>query len=81
MHAALEVTGVSIKTPNGRQLVAGLSLRMGKEHVALVGRNGVGKSTLLGVLAGVNDPDAGQIVRRGSLTSSRWPSPSGHFTR
>ncbi len=65
MHAALEMSGVSIKTPNGRSLVAGLSLRMGKDHVALVGRNGVGKSTLLGVLAGASEADAGQVIRRG----------------
>ncbi len=49
----------------GAPLFSGLdfSLEPG-ERVALVGRNGSGKSSLLRVLAGVDAPDAGQ-VRRG----------------
>ena len=42
-----------------------LDLRMEREHVALIGRNGVGKSTLLTVLAGITEPDAGRVIARG----------------
>ncbi|MEL7461381.1 MAG: ABC transporter ATP-binding protein [Pseudomonadota bacterium] len=38
--------------------------------VALLGRNGAGKSSLLQMIAGVSQPDAGQIVRQGSVS---WP--------
>ncbi len=39
-------------------------------RVALLGRNGVGKSTLLGLIAGTVAPDAGRIRRQGSVS---WP--------
>jgi len=45
-----------------RQVLTGLSLEVERgERVALVGANGVGKSTLLRLLAGHEKPDAGTI--------------------
>ena len=35
------------------------------DHIALVGRNGVGKTTLLDLIAGLASPDAGEVVRAG----------------
>jgi ATPase subunit of ABC transporter with duplicated ATPase domains len=61
MNAMLHVTGARVSTPTGRTLFDGLTLQLGREHVAVVGRNGVGKSTLLAVLAGDRDPDAGAV--------------------
>src|SRR2546425_357642 len=37
------------------------------DKVGLVGRNGAGKTSLLKVLAGENDPAAGVVLRRGNL--------------
>jgi len=67
MTALLELRDVMIATAGGRPLFDGLNLRLERERVALVGRNGVGKSTLLGVLAGSLD------VRHGSVRTSSEP--------
>lgn len=61
MRAKLEVTGATVLAPGGRPLFDGLTLRLTNEHVALVGRNGVGKSTLLAVLAGLAEPEVGRV--------------------
>ena len=61
----LEAHAVTIETPGGRTLVRELSLRLGREHVALIGRNGVGKSTMLEVLAERRAATHGRIVCRG----------------
>ncbi len=39
----------------------------GAERVALLGRNGSGKTTLLRIIAGLDAPDAGEVLRRGSV--------------
>ncbi len=64
MKALLELSDVTIVTPAGRPLFEGLSMRVGRERVALIGRNGVGKSTLLAVLAGDVEPRAGRVRAR-----------------
>ena len=42
------------------------SIRQGEVH-AVVGENGAGKSTFIKILAGVHQPDGGQIISAGSL--------------
>jgi ATP-binding cassette subfamily F protein uup len=37
------------------------------ERIGVVGRNGGGKSTLLSLLTGADDPDSGRVTRRGDL--------------
>src|SRR5947208_3073159 len=52
-------------TINGRTLFSGISVGIGAgERVCLVGRNGVGKSTLLKTLAGAIEVDAGSLFRQ-----------------
>jgi ATP-binding cassette subfamily F protein uup len=60
----VDAAGVSMSRP-GRPLFADLSLTMSTgDRLGVVGINGTGKSTLLRVLAGEVDPEAG-VVRRG----------------
>ncbi len=61
---SIELTDVTVQTVTGRTLFEGLNLRMQDEHVALVGRNGVGKSTLLALLAGSLRATSGRVVVR-----------------
>jgi ATPase subunit of ABC transporter with duplicated ATPase domains len=50
-----------------RAVLDSVDLRVHSEsRIGLIGPNGAGKSTLLRVLAGVEAPDAGTVVRRGS---------------
>ncbi|MEU5713609.1 ABC-F family ATP-binding cassette domain-containing protein [Streptomyces flaveolus] len=52
----------------GRRVLDGVSLTASPGHrIGLIGENGVGKSTLLRVLAGVDEPDAGSVTRPADL--------------
>jgi ABC transport system ATP-binding/permease protein len=51
---------------------ASLTLSEG-ERVGLVGRNGSGKSTFLQIVAGVLQPDTGELVRRRDLVTGYMP--------
>ena len=48
------------------------------EVLALLGENGAGKSTLMNVLAGLYDPDEGEIFIRGKRVEIRNPQDSMH---
>lgn len=61
----LEMRGISKSFPGVRALNAvTFTCVKGQVH-ALVGENGAGKSTLMKILAGVYQPDAGEIALRG----------------
>src|SRR6266702_8130615 len=63
----LQVKNLSIEV-GGRVVLedASFTVRAG-DKVGLVGRNGVGKTSLLKVLAGEDDAAAGLVLRRGTL--------------
>ena len=62
----LEIDSLS-RSFNGRRVLAEVSLRLAPgEYVAIVGESGVGKSTLLNLIAGLDRPDSGRVVLDGA---------------
>jgi branched-chain amino acid transport system ATP-binding protein len=58
----------------GKPVLAGVDLSVDEgEVVAVIGRNGVGKSTLMRVLIGLLPPSAGTIAFAGNQVA-RWPA-------
>ncbi|HSU36497.1 MAG TPA: ATP-binding cassette domain-containing protein, partial [Propionibacteriaceae bacterium] len=52
-----------------RTLLDGVSLGLGRgDVIGVVGRNGDGKTTLLRLLTGVEEPDSGRVIRTGSTS-------------
>ena len=67
----LELRHIGKAYANGRQVLANLSYALGAgEYVAIMGESGVGKSTLLNLIAGLDTPDAGEILIGGIAMSS-----------
>src|SRR5262245_25150546 len=59
----LSLTALKKSVPGGRVLFEGLDLELDRgEFVAVKGESGVGKSTLLNLVAGLDVPDAGKIA-------------------
>ncbi|MFD7134880.1 ABC-F family ATP-binding cassette domain-containing protein [Streptomyces sp. NPDC059894] len=57
-----------VRTLGGRRVLDGISLTASPgRRIGLIGENGVGKSTLLRVLAGVDEPDGGNVTRPADL--------------
>jgi ATPase subunit of ABC transporter with duplicated ATPase domains len=72
----IEVNGVAYAHPGGSELFVNVSFRVpNARHVALVGANGVGKSTLLQVISGELTPSEGSVRADGSVR--RMPQAIG----
>ena len=70
---------ISWSSPDGRSVLSGLDAAFDAERTASVGRNGIGKSTLLGILAGDIVPTSSQVRVEGTvgvLRQSVQPNPA-----
>ncbi|MFC0104362.1 ABC-F family ATP-binding cassette domain-containing protein [Sphingopyxis terrae] len=68
---AISVAKLCWATPEGRTIFDDLNLSFGNQRVGIVGRNGVGKSTLLHILAGDLEPADGSIHADGTIALLR----------
>ncbi len=65
---ALRLRGVWLELEDGPTVLRGIDLRVARgERVALMGRNGAGKSSLLRVAKGLLDPTRGKVERAGEV--------------
>ncbi|MFC5759270.1 ABC-F family ATP-binding cassette domain-containing protein [Rhizobium sp. GCM10022189] len=67
MPASVTLSNLSWSTPDGRPLFSNIDLSFGAERTGLVGRNGVGKSTLLQLIAGELQPQTGSVAVSGTI--------------
>ncbi|MDR2323835.1 MAG: ATP-binding cassette domain-containing protein [Acidovorax sp.] len=63
----LTLQGVSLVLPHGKTLFSELNAQFDGRPTGLVGRNGVGKSLLAQILAGLVLPSMGQVLRVGRV--------------
>lgn len=68
---AITISNLSWTLPDGRVLFSDLDLSFGAERTGLVGRNGVGKSTLLKLISGDLTPQTGAISAPGRVVALR----------
>ncbi len=67
----LELRQVSKSYTNGRRILSALSYTLeAGEYIAIMGESGVGKSTLLNLIAGLDTPDSGDILIDGQAIST-----------
>lgn len=65
---SIQASHLGWSLPGGQTLLDDVSFRVGEgEHVALVGANGAGKSTVMRLIAGTEVPTTGTISVQGSL--------------
>ena len=67
--AGVVVDGI-VRVLGGRRVLDGVDLRIAdRERVGIVGRSAAGKSTLLSLVAGLADPDAGTVAVGGAASA------------
>lgn len=77
----IELENVSFRYDDGdRDLFSKLSMRIDRgERVGVVGRNGVGKTTLMRLLLGELQPKQGVVKWGGTTTKAYFPQEGGHL--
>jgi len=74
MSAALLSANELTLSYGSQHLLSGVTLAVAPgEKVGLVGRNGCGKTSLLKILAGTQEPDSGEVSRRRGLRAGYLP--------
>ncbi|EJN14780.1 ATPase component of ABC transporters with duplicated ATPase domain [Bradyrhizobium sp. YR681] len=67
MPASIILSNLSLSTPDGRPLLSSIDLTFAAERTGLVGRNGVGKTTLLASIAREHVPQSGRVSVNGTI--------------
>lgn len=67
MSSLLTLQDVSCVTADGRTLFSGINFSVTEGRIGLVGRNGIGKSTLLKIMSGELLPSSGAVTRSGRI--------------
>src|SRR5262245_28264163 len=79
-NTLLTVSGLT-KTYITEEIFKDVSFQIAeREHVALVGVNGAGKSTVLRIIADIDHPNAGGIVRASGLRVTYLPQEARFFS-
>ncbi|WP_213268447.1 ATP-binding cassette domain-containing protein [Hyphomonas sp.] len=84
MPASITLASVTYALADGRVLFSDLSFSFNQERVGLVGRNGVGKSSLLTLIAGAAQPAFGAVRLAGTIGTLRQsftPEPAETLAR
>ena len=68
---SITLSNLHYSTPDAQPLFAGLDLGFAAERTGLVGRNGVGKTSLLRLITGDITPQAGSVAVSGTLATLR----------
>jgi ATPase subunit of ABC transporter with duplicated ATPase domains len=69
--SSITLANVSWSTPDNRTILSNLDLAFARERTGIVGRNGVGKSTLLRLLTGALTPASGHVAVDGRVALLR----------
>jgi putative ABC transport system ATP-binding protein len=78
----LELRQVSKAYSSGRHVLSSLSYTLAAgEYIAIMGESGVGKSTLLNLIAGLDSQDSGEILIDGVAMSSLDDEAATHLRR
>ncbi|MFN7164912.1 MAG: ABC-F family ATP-binding cassette domain-containing protein [Hyphomonas sp.] len=77
MPASITLSCLNFALPDGRVLFSDLNFSFNQERTGLVGRNGVGKSILLKLIAGELSPTAGHVSVSGRLGVLRQDFAAG----
>ncbi len=79
-HDVLAAEGLTFAYPDGTRICAGLDLRVDRsDKLAVVGRNGIGKTTVLRLLLGELAPDAGTIEIGSTVRTAYFPQENAHL--
>ena len=68
---AITLSHISWSAPDGTSVLSDLDFRFTSERIGLVGRNGVGKSTLLALISGRLKPSGGGVQLDGTAAERR----------
>ncbi|MDO4841396.1 MAG: ABC transporter ATP-binding protein [Phoenicibacter congonensis] len=72
MQNLLEIKDVTYSYSNQNEIISNFSLCLNSgEHIAIIGPNGKGKTTLLKIAAGLIQPASGQVLFDGSSTDAQ----------